>query len=208
MSSFSLIELERRLANLIRVATIESVDTAAATCRVRIGELVTGDLPWLTARAGDTRSWSAPDVGEQVLVVSPFGDLAQGIVLPSLYQAAHPAPESSADIKAIHYKYGTVVAYDEVNHKLTVDLPDAASDVEIKSAGTVHITTTGDTFIKAENANVEAVQNIKVKAGADVIVDGTNILLNSGDGVVTKAHICALTGMPHSDGSATVKAGQ
>ena len=133
--SFSQTEIERRMANLIRVATIESVDTASVTCRVRIGELVTGDLPWLAARAGDTRTWSAPDVGEQVLVFSPFGDLAQGIVLPSLYQTAHPAPESSADISGVHYKDGAVVSYDEANHKLSAVLPAGATTELISDGG-------------------------------------------------------------------------
>ena len=46
------IDLARRLANLLRLGTIEQVDHPAARVRVRSGDIVTTWLPWFTWRAG------------------------------------------------------------------------------------------------------------------------------------------------------------
>ena len=48
--------------------------------------IVTAWLPWLTARAGTVLTWSAPSLGEQVLLLAPTGDLAQAFVLPAVYR--------------------------------------------------------------------------------------------------------------------------
>ncbi len=54
--------------------TVVSVDHAAGTCRVQIGDILSGDLPWLEYAAGETRTWCPPSVGEQVFVFSPEPD--------------------------------------------------------------------------------------------------------------------------------------
>ena len=84
----------RLFGNLLQLGAVKSVDLARATCRVRVGELVTGDLPWLTPRAGATRLWSPPVAGEQVLLLCREGDVEGGLVLPALFSDAHPAPAS------------------------------------------------------------------------------------------------------------------
>lgn len=61
----NLVELLRLVHNLIRLGTIAEVDHSHAQVRVQSGELLTNWLPWLEARAGTTRTWSAPTVGEQ-----------------------------------------------------------------------------------------------------------------------------------------------
>ncbi len=88
-------ELERRLTNTVRIGTIKELDAKTARLRVSIGPLLTTWLPWLTHRAGNTVTWSAPTVGEQVLVISPMGELAQGVAIPALYQNATPAPHDN-----------------------------------------------------------------------------------------------------------------
>ena len=95
--SFELVEVDRRLANIVTLGSIAAVDVANAVAQVQIGGILTDWLPWLTARAGNDITWWAPEVGEQVVILSPSGDLAQGVVLPGLYQTAHPAPSNSAD---------------------------------------------------------------------------------------------------------------
>lgn len=137
---FTIAELERRLSNLIRIGTIESVDAAAARCRVKIDDLITGPLPWQAAHAGMARSWSAPSVGEQVVILSPFGDFAQAVVIRSVYQASHPAPSSDPDKYITDYGDGTAVTYDAATHTLRVD---CAGDVLIRAAGHVDLGDTG-----------------------------------------------------------------
>ncbi len=115
---FELTDIARRLANIIRVGVISEVDFAAARVRVTSGSLLTAPLPWLTDRAGSDRSWWAPSVGEQVLVLSPSGELAQGVVLPGIYQTSKPAPAASGDMHRTVYQDGSVVEYDNGAHQL------------------------------------------------------------------------------------------
>ncbi|MDN2669794.1 phage baseplate assembly protein V [Janthinobacterium sp. SUN026] len=121
-------DLLRLLQNLIRLGTIAEVKGAKA--RVRLGpNLITEWLNWATRRAGSTRTWSAPTVGEQVIVFSPGGDLTRGIIVPALYSQAFDAPESSDTIHTTHYPDGAVVQYDHAAHALTATLPGGTATV-------------------------------------------------------------------------------
>lgn len=91
-------ELLRLIHNLIRTGTIAEVDHAAARVRVKSGALLTDWLPWIESRAGTSRSWNPPTVGEQVMLFSPGGDPAAGLVLTGLFSNAHPTPANSADL--------------------------------------------------------------------------------------------------------------
>jgi len=117
-------ELARKLHNLIRYATVQEVE--AHTCRVEVGGLLSARLPWLTQRAGSDRTWWAPSVGEQVLLLSPSGDPAQGIVLPGLYQDAHPAPVTNPAQHTTHYRDGAIITYDTEQHQLSATVPGDA----------------------------------------------------------------------------------
>ncbi|MDN2671435.1 phage baseplate assembly protein V [Janthinobacterium sp. SUN026] len=121
-------DLTRLLQNLIRLGTIAEVKGAKA--RVRLGPTLTTEwLKWVTPRAGNTRTWSAPTVGEQVIVFSPGGDLTRGIILPALYSQAFDAPEISDTIYTTHYPDGTVVQYDHAAHALTATLPGGTATI-------------------------------------------------------------------------------
>jgi len=163
MSTFTVAELERRMANMIRIGTIASVDVDAARCRVKLGELITGDLPWLTAHAGETRSWAAPSVGEQVLVFSPFGDIAQGVVLPSLYQQAHAAPSADPAEQLSQFEDGAVTSYNSTTHRLSALLP---------AAGVVHLVAPDGITIEGD-----------VTVTGDVIANGISLISHVHGGV-------------------------
>ncbi|MBR7631828.1 phage baseplate assembly protein V [Janthinobacterium lividum] len=121
-------DLLRLLQNLIRLGTIAEVNGAKA--RVRLGPTLTTEwLNWATPRAGRTRTWSAPTVGEQVIVFSPGGDLTRGIILPALYSQEFDAPETSNSIHATHYPDGAVVQYDHATHALTATLPGGTATI-------------------------------------------------------------------------------
>src|SRR5205085_2193946 len=72
-------ELIRRLEQLLRYGTVAEVDLGAARCRVKSGELLSNWVPWFAQRAGQTRHWSPPTVGEQCLLLSPGGDTAAAV---------------------------------------------------------------------------------------------------------------------------------
>ena len=134
---FTVSEIARRLSNLIRAGTIASVDAANARATVQIGALLTAPLPWLTTRAGNDRTWWAPSVGEQVLVLSPDGELAAGWILPGAYTQAAPAPVTNPAIHRTTYRDGAVVEYDTAAHRLRVT---GVTAVEVVASGAVTVT--------------------------------------------------------------------
>lgn len=111
-------EILRLIHNLIRFGTIAEVDHAAARVRVTSGELLTAWLPWIESRAGTTRSWCPPTVGEQVIVLSPGGDLAAAVVLTGLFRAQHPAPSHSPDLFHAVFPDDASIEYDHAKHRL------------------------------------------------------------------------------------------
>ncbi|MBU2714354.1 phage baseplate assembly protein V, partial [Zooshikella harenae] len=75
INPYNIEELIRLVKNLIRPGIIRSVDYDRARARVQMNKLTTDWLPWLTTRASHDRSWWAPEAGEQVVVLSPCGEL-------------------------------------------------------------------------------------------------------------------------------------
>lgn len=121
------------LSELIRLGTIATVDLAAATCTVRYGdpddddgEAETPPIRWLAPRAGATRIWSPPTIGEQALIIAPDGQLAGAVALLGIWQDAFPPPGSTL-AELIEYADGARIGYDPESHALTAILPDGAT---------------------------------------------------------------------------------
>ncbi len=83
-------DIQRLVRNLIRIGTVSELDLERGRCRIATGGNLTDWLNWLTGRAGDARSWWAPSIGEQVLVLSLGGELETAFVLPGVFSDAHP----------------------------------------------------------------------------------------------------------------------
>ena len=157
-------DLERRLNNLLMIGTISAVDYGSARCRVAIGEIQTAWLKWFTTRASSDRSWWAPEVGEQVMVLSPSGELAAGTVLPAIYQSAHPPPGDRATHRIDDYGDGTRVTYDRASSVLTVEcvgdiVVENAKSITINTGTTLDITAGGDAMLKAPTVTVDSPQS-------------------------------------------------
>jgi phage baseplate assembly protein V len=197
MSDFALNEIARRLANIIRVGTVQSVNASGYRARVQIGPLLTAPLPWLTTRAGEDRTWWAPSVGEQVLVLSPDGELAAGWILPGAYTDAKPAPATNPAIHRTTYRDGAVVEYDTAAHRLTVSglaqvVVNASASVTVTApAVTINGTTTinGDTTINGfltqgtGTSGAGAIMAGPVNVASDVIAGGVSLRNHTHGGV-------------------------
>lgn len=125
--SAALAETDRRLANLIRFGTVAHLDEALALVRVECGDILTDWLPWATLRAGPDRTWHAPEVGEQVMVLAPSGDMTQAGVLPAFYSDANPPPASVKTTHRTQYQDGAFLQYDRAGHHWALDVPAAGS---------------------------------------------------------------------------------
>ena len=105
-------EIYRLLMNLIRVGTVISVDYVQYVARVKVGKNETDWIRWGTPRAGDAQTWWAPSVGEQVVIMSPGGDLENAFIAYSLYSNDALPPDTSQTSHVIAYPDGAKDSYD------------------------------------------------------------------------------------------------
>ncbi|EKJ4621237.1 phage baseplate assembly protein V [Escherichia coli] len=113
-------ELARALRNMIRTGLVVETNLNAGRCRVQTGGMCTDWLQWLTHRAGRSRTWWAPSVGEQVLILAVGGELDTAFVLPGIYSGDNPSPSVSADALHIRFPDGAVIEYEPETSALTV----------------------------------------------------------------------------------------
>lgn len=120
-------ELLRLLLNVIRIGTIADADYAGQRVRVDVGGNVTDWRPWATYRAGDAQTWWPPGIGEQVILLSPEGDLNQAIAFPAIYSNKAKPPSTNPAHHTTQYADGAVIQYDSAAHTLTAILPTGSS---------------------------------------------------------------------------------
>jgi phage baseplate assembly protein V len=143
MSAARIGELERRLANVTRAGTILEADYAKARVRVKLGKNTTAWLPWVSSRAGGDKTWHAPEVGEQVLVLSPAGDLCAGFVIGGVYKQDRPANADAATVSRTTYADGAVVEYDRAAHAYAITIP-AGGKATVKAGASSTFEVTSD----------------------------------------------------------------
>jgi len=185
-------EIIRRLANLIRRGRIQEVDYDAYRARVAFSDNVTDWLPWITTRARGDVSWWAPEIGEQVVILSESGELSNGVILPALYQTANPPPASTPDKHKTTYADGTVVEYDRAAHKLTINIPTAGAGIDIDANGPVTLNCSGDLFMvglglgRLETSGVLIVKAPTIGLVGDVVHSGGSLVSN---GITFATHV-------------------
>lgn len=116
----SLHDIARAIRNIIRTGIVTDVDHDEGLCRVQTGGMQTTWLNWLTSRAGRSRVWWAPSVGEQVLLLAICGELDTAFVLPGIFSDDNPAPSASPDAFHVAFPDGAVIEYEPDNGALTV----------------------------------------------------------------------------------------
>nr|DAI77385.1 MAG TPA: baseplate assembly protein V [Caudoviricetes sp.] len=113
-------DLARKISNLIRTGIVTDIDLDEGLCRVQTGSMETTWLNWLTCRAGRSRVWWAPSVGEQVLLLAIGGELDTAFVLPGIFSDDNPAPSASPDALHVSFPDGAVIEYEPESGALTV----------------------------------------------------------------------------------------
>jgi phage baseplate assembly protein V len=150
-------DILRLLRNLIRTGVIIETDLVTGRCRVQTGGIVTDWLQWLTHRAGRSRTWWAPSLGEQVLILAVGGELDTAFVLPAIFSDDYPAPSTSADAFHITFPDGAVIEYEP----------------EIGALSVTGITTAEVTASKSITATVPVVM---IKADTRVTLDTPEVV--------------------------------
>ena len=190
--SFVFSDLCRRVANLIRIGKIAEAD--GAQVKVQIGKVKTNWLP-IVSMAGDTNVWVPITVGEQVAVVSPYGEMAQSFVIRSIHYNKYAAPEKK-DIISMQTKADVKV---ESEGKLEALFKEG---FELKSEDT-YIYVHGDNAkVKCKNTEITVSDGrISCNSGSSSIIsENDQITLNAGDASITLSS----SGIQLSSGASTI----
>ncbi|SMB82401.1 phage baseplate assembly protein V [Pasteurella testudinis DSM 23072] len=102
-----------------RFGLIAEVDHTLARVKVRSGTILTDWLPFAAMRAGTTKTWSPPTVGEQCLIISLSGELTTALVIIGIYTAGN-APSQSPNEHVIEFADGARFVYNQASSTLTI----------------------------------------------------------------------------------------
>ncbi|MFS4437851.1 phage baseplate assembly protein V [Paracoccaceae bacterium GXU_MW_L88] len=165
MSAFETSRHNAMIGDLVRYGTIRDVDYSnPPRARVDVGDLLSGWLRMAAPRAANDKVWSPYEVGEEVVVLAPSGNLSSGVIIAALYNGTHQASESSANVHSREYQDGASIAYDRAAGSLTIDL----------NGGTVEIVATGGLEISGD-----------VVVNGDVIASGISLTTHVHGGVMS-----------------------
>lgn len=178
--SYDLAELARRIENLIRLGRVVEVDYPAGWLRVELADGLTTDwIPWLERRAGADRTWHAPEIGEQVVVFSPSGDLENAVALAGLFSEAHPAPADSAEICRIEFGNGDSLIHDREAGAYHLV---AAGPVTVTAGGAVAVVAAGPVTVQAPQVTLDTPETTMT---GDLAVAGSITVAGAGGGTST-----------------------
>lgn len=147
-----LTEIMRLITNLIRTGTVTAVDRENWLCRVRVGELETNWINWLTLRAGSARTWWCPSLDEQVVVLSMGGNLETAFALPAIYSSEFAPPSNSVDGCITQYPDGGWFEYEPATGRFYVSgiksmVIEAADNITLK---------TGELVVEANSTRINS----------------------------------------------------
>lgn len=181
----------RLIENMIKVGEVVEIDADQVPPRVRVacGDTLTDWIPWVSMRAGAVKVWQPPSIGERVVLLSPGGDPARGIALPSIFCDEMATPETSLAKTVTLYPDGARIEYDHEAKALTATLPGTATiraqgavSVSCQSPVTVAapagITLTGPVTI---NGALHVTQG--VVTDADAVASGVSLINHTHGGV-------------------------
>ena len=95
MTAFSTSENDRRVSNVLSLGKVTAVHAGSARADVQVASLAIPNVLVGQLRAGPLSFWWMPQVGEQVLIGAPSGDLAQAVILCSIFAGNQPSSDGA-----------------------------------------------------------------------------------------------------------------
>ncbi len=138
--AFRLEDAERRIRNMVRFPVLTELDAAKGMAKsIDKGggegkDLPLPYLPWLEFAApdanGNRTTWRPPQIGQRMMLLSPSGNLAEGLLIPAGFSNAAGQPSQSGDehVETIG-KTRTTMTGDTITHK-TEHIKHEAKSVE------------------------------------------------------------------------------
>lgn len=109
--------LRRSIQGAQRVGTVHDVDTDKRRVQIKLADndgspFLAPWRPWAET-AGAEMSWRPPSKGQQMMLLSPFGDMRQGVAIPLTYSNANPAPSNDPDQRILSQFGSSLLAFNE-----------------------------------------------------------------------------------------------
>lgn len=142
--SFSLSEMMRRLANVVRIGVV--AETKDGNVKVQIDRIKTPWIPILS-QAGKTNVWIPISIGEQVLVISPFGEMSQAVALRSVHYDKFQAPQDKNKLNLMTSHSCEIHGEKEIQ----INFQDG---IEIKSGDSMIVIKNGTISLKSGDAMI------------------------------------------------------
>lgn len=128
------------MENIVQVGTVVEVDSKRALARVNVLGRVTDFLPVKMIANDFVKIWLPAWVGEQVLVVCPYGDADSGFVIPSIFNKGCKEPQGAANHKAIvEFAGGVRIETDGVKVNVTAPNGIAIEAPQVSVSGDLHV---------------------------------------------------------------------
>ena len=190
----TLAELERKINNICQIGTISEVYTTqrpndhldfALYAKVDIMGRTTDFFPIMSQMGRFKKHYCPPCIGEQVMVLCPFGNANMGYILRGVFDNdSEPITHTEKDRKTeyIRYKDGTEIEISLYDKKIKLDTP---MEIEIKSARNIKVDTSKEIEIKtsshlsleATNCTLDENGNLKIAGKMEEMVNFSNLFL-------------------------------
>ena len=194
-------EILRLISNICLFGTVSETksDEGYALARVKIDDRVTDFFPILSQSNTFKKHFIPIRVGEQVMVICPYGEANIGLVLRSVFNKNSKEPRgSNNEREVITYEDGTTIFYDT---KL--------KELNIEAVGMINITCKEAT-IKADTVDITATTSntgdVSIKGSLSVtgkIVGESGIAISGGVGATFDGNITTTGDISDSRGSLT-----
>ncbi|ALF60329.1 phage baseplate assembly protein V [Psychrobacter urativorans] len=176
-------ETQRRLHNIATIGTVIKIDADKALMRLAVGDNETDWLNIPTIAAGAISVWRCPSIGEQYLLVSPSGELANAIPVISLYSDHNPSPSTDPNEIRIRYNDTDFCSVDVVNSQLTMHISQITNQAATSIVwDTPTATVTGDLQV---DGSINCGKSIT--AADEVIASGIALTTHTHGGVKSGA---------------------
>lgn len=189
MSLISVSDPTNMIARLVRLAKVVETNDQGQV-KVIADEITSPWLSCMTPRAAKTATWTPFEVDEQVLLLCPSGDLAQGIVIGALYQEAFPAPSAAVYKRVIQFEDESRLAYDQKKHQLQVNLATDEALLQVRSEANIDQVAKQNFTLTTEEGDITGTAKNMITLTADTsiaLVVGENSLTLDANGIQIKA---------------------
>lgn len=197
---FEFNNLHRQISVNIMLGIVEGVDNTTGRVTVNINEKKLHNLRVIAQRAGGNgKIWWLPAIGEQVILLSPFGNTTEALILGSIYYGKSDAenkfktglPEDinseteSSAIRKIYYPDGSSSSYDAKNHEYIIAIKQNENSEEktkLRIFANKNDKETSGIEITLGNTKISAYNQAKTEG------DNTALLLEKGNAKIIIQH--------------------